>query len=30
MKTDQRGRFPFSEPLSGYEIPDKAEMRPLK
>ena len=30
MKTDQRGRFPFFEPLSGYEIPDKAETRPRK
>ena len=27
MKTDQRGHFPFSEPLSGYEILDKAGMR---
>ena len=28
MKTDQRGRPPFFEPLFGYKIPDKAGMRP--
>jgi hypothetical protein len=30
MKTDQRGRFPVFEPLSGYEIPGKTQMRPQR